>query len=110
MIEILLPKDKCPIDVISELKDSAVNAWIFFDNNCTCWLRTRGCNVETDRINKLKTITMHWESTENSPETTICIQEYSKDWYTVLFISAEDILFKERTETPTEIYLLKKEI
>lgn len=105
--EIIVPKDKCPLDVLAEMGEQAKNAWLFLHRNAYRKLLDIS-NKPADWNPKYYRLMFH--STENYPETEICIcSDTHLDWFPVYTISASNITFKMIPSDPEDIFLLKME-
>ena len=103
---ILVPKNKCPLDVLAEMGARTANAWIFLHQNAVKKLKDISdvCNEPGES----KYITLAWEATEEYPATEVVINDKAHtDWLEIFRISASDISFSIRSRNPEEIYFLK---
>ena len=98
---ILVPKDKCPLDVLAEMGSQTANAWIFLHTNAVEKLRSTADTITTNGPLK-----MYWKETEKYPSTTILLEPKAK-WYRVCHIKAEDIAFEYEPHDPKYIFFLK---
>lgn len=103
---ILVPKDKCPLDLLAEMGERTKNCWIFLHNNVTHYLKESKYVIQNCDFT-LSTLVL--ESTEDFPKTEIIYRSYSKDWNSVTAIKADDIAFQEPAPDPEEILFLKME-
>lgn len=105
---ILVPKDKCPLDVLADIGEQTKNAWIFLHQNAVYKLKhSEGVTVEKLNGPFLK---FTWETTEVFPKTKVILQDSStNDWVLIYSISSDNIAFKERAVDPEEILFLKME-
>lgn len=102
----IVPKDKCPLDILAEMGDRTKNAWVYLHVNAVYKLKET-CNEyeEANRSIKLK-----WNATEEFPSTSITIgTEVVGSWRPVWFIEADDIAFKQESCDPEEIFFLEME-
>ena len=103
---ILVPMDKCPLDVLSEMGERTNNAWIFLHLNAVEKLKEI-CDSCHDSEHH-KQITLAWKATEEYPETEVVINNRAHtDWLEIFRVSAPDIAFSVRPANPEEIYFLK---
>lgn len=103
---IIVPKDKCPLDVLAEMEERTANAWIFLHQNAVEKLKDN-CDVCND-VAHHEQITLSWEATEEYPATEVVINNKAHtDWLEIFRISASDIAFSIRSKNPEEIYFLK---
>ena len=101
----LVPKDKCPLNVISEMGDKTENSWIFLHKNVRKKLRSTA-----DKIDGFGSfITMLWKETPEYPSTLVWIPNSNEEWVKVIRIEAEDIAFRYDTPDPRHLYFLKME-
>lgn len=87
---ILVPKEKCPLDVLAEMGERAKNPWIFFHYNVAESL-CRTAEVDSDNTSY---IMCEWKATKDFPKTLLYIEEFlgtAKVWIKVLRIDAVDI-------------------
>jgi len=98
---ILVPKDKCPLDVLSEMGERIRNSWIFLHDDAVRKLETT-----TDYIEEKGYQELVWSATEKYSQTTLDI-EIVGTWHKVYRIIAEGIAFEYEPQDPEEIYFLK---
>lgn len=100
----IVPKDKCPLDVLAEFENRTKNAWIYLHENAVKKLEET-CN-RYDKFTGF--ISLVWNATEKFPMTNIHIcTEKTGCWQYVQYISADDIAFNCMVEDPEEIFFLK---
>jgi len=105
---ILVPKDKCPLDVLAEMGERIKNSWIFLHENAYEKLKSTCDTQEKFNLNSYHSLS--WNATDNYPETNIRIYCNSIGvWYLVSMISAVDISFKHISKDPEDIFFLKME-
>ena len=64
---ILVPKDKCPLDVLAEMGEITEKAWIFLDASAyNKLLESDGCKVYGSEKDDGK-IMLKWEATDEYP-------------------------------------------
>ena len=105
---IIVPKDKCPLDVLSEMNERTANAWIFLHHNALEKLQhSDGVSCKEGR--KQGTLELTWEATDDYPETRVVIDvcAMATDWKSIILISASDISFTLMPVDPEDIYFLK---
>ena len=99
---ILVPKDKCPLDVLAEMGEKIRNAWIFIHKNAIEIL----CETAEDILVKEEgVLDAFWEH----PRTNIIVQAHKPVWSKVYEIKADDISFTVSTDDPEDIFFLKME-
>ncbi len=100
----IVPKDKCPLDILAEMGDRTKNAWIFLHQGAVNKLEET-CNGYEELAHSIR---LRWNATEEFPSTSITIktEEFSR-WKQVYFIEADDIAFKHSCSDPEEIFFLK---
>ena len=98
---IIVPKDKCPLDVLAELGSKTGNAWIFLHTTAIQKLLKTADTVESFPF------LIEWKETEKYPATTILVEVTKKDWSRVCRINASDIAFKDEPNDPEYIFFLK---
>lgn len=103
---ILVPKDKCPLDVLAEMEKRTEKSWIFLHENAFKKLKKtcdRSYTANFHRDNALV-----WNATAEYPETEIIVQpDVATVWLLVRIIKASDITFTSWAEDPEDIYFLK---
>ncbi len=96
----IVPKDKCPLDILAEMGDRTKNAWIFLHYGAVNKLEET-CNEYKELAHS---IILRW----NAPSTSITIEtEEFSTWQQVCFIESDYIAFKFRHFDPEEIFFLK---
>lgn len=105
---ILVPKDKCPLDVLAEMGERTKNSWIFLDTSALQkLLLSDGCKPWYRKHDTL-TATLKWEATDEYPETSVLMEVPTpRGWGKILSIKAEDIAFTISTDDPEDIFFLK---
>lgn len=105
---ILVPKDKCPLDVLAEMGERTRNAWIFLHRNAFEKLQ-HSDDVSGEVGKKQGTYVLMWEATEIYPETKIVVDVcgMNTDWKPITSIQASDIAFNLMPADPEEVYFLK---
>ena len=103
----LVPKDKCPLDVLAEMGEQTANAWIFLHKNAVEKLRSTA-DIVTVTDSFLK---MHWKETEKYPSTTILVKHPTKEyiWQRIYHIMAIDIAFDYEPSDPEHLFFLQME-
>lgn len=103
---ILVPKEKCPLDVLAEMGERTKNSWIFFHYNVVESL----CQTAEVDTGHTSYIMCEWKATKDFPKTLLYIEEFlgtAKVWIKVLRIDAVDIAFSIPSADPEDIYFLK---
>ena len=98
---ILVPKDKCPLDVLAEMGERTKNSWIFLHDDAVFKLE-----ITADFIEETEYRELVWNATEKYPATTLDI-EISGTWHMVYRIDADDIAFTDEPQDPEDIFFLK---
>lgn len=110
---IIVPKDKCPLNVLAEMGEKTYDAGILFGNTAIHKL-TR----TADRVEELDftSYLLSWNATKDFPKTTIVVveEESSIDPYIgyhhrAILICANDIRFKHQLDNRTVDYFLTME-
>ncbi len=100
----IVPKDKCPLDILAEMGDRTKNAWIFLHENAVEKLE-KTCNQYKEFAGQCSLL---WHGTKEFPLTNIHIDKAEHGcWKSVNYISADDIAFSSRVSDPEEIFFLK---
>lgn len=107
--EIIVPKDKCPLDVLAEMGNQTENAWIFLHCNALENLRHSEGVCITDDVPGMEVLT--WDATEGCPKTRVVVgfKSLSPIWSAITSICASDIAFSLMSPDPENIYYLKME-
>lgn len=98
---ILVPKDKCPLNVLREMGERIRNSWIFLHDDVVSKLETTSNYIEEKGYQELV-----WSATEKYSQTTLDI-EIVGTWHKVYRIIAEGIAFEYEAQDPEDIYFLK---
>ena len=110
---IIVPKDKCPLNLLAEMGESIRNSWIFLHENAYERLvNSEGAKASgVDTLNRNKTICLIWEATEEYPKTVVfCEVPPAKGWGKISGIEAEDISYSMICPNdPEDIFFLKME-
>ena len=112
---ILVPKDKCPLDVLAEMGSQTANAWIFLHKNAVEKLRSTA-----DQVNEFPSMIefqseFKWNATPEYPATLLQITHLPKivnsreEWIKVYRIKASDIAFEYSASDPEYLFFLKME-
>lgn len=107
---ILVPKDKCPLDVLKEMGERIRNSWIFLHENAyQHLLKSEGASYSIENhMNMNRGALITWEATEKYPETLVWIEvPVPKGWGKITHIDADDISFGMARIDPEDIYFLK---
>lgn len=99
---IIVPKDKCPLDVLAELGAKTGRSWIFLHKTAIEKLR-KTADIYPAGFCKL----MYWKETERYPSTTIYVENTQTDWSRVYHINASDIAFDYEPNDPEYLFFLK---
>lgn len=105
---IIVPKDKCPLDVLAKMGKRTENAWIFLHLNAVEKIQ-HSEGVSCKEGEKVGTLVLTWEATEDYPETRIVIDVCAMvtEWKPIILISASDISFNLMPVDPESLYFLK---
>lgn len=108
---IIVPKDKCPLDVLADMGEKLLGVGILF--SITSLNKLRGT---ADRYEKLDPTAylLSWNATKDFPQTTlIVVGEYSSDSsayeYRATYINADDICFRTQWDDRALDYFLTME-
>ena len=106
---ILVPKDKCPLDVLSEMGERIRNSWIFLHENAYQRFKSEGDTFSVgNSMNANQTAIFTWDATEKHPNRGLIVEiPNSKGWGKITYIEAKDICFGMVTNDPEDIYFLK---
>lgn len=103
---ILVPKDKCPLDVLAEMGEKIQNSWIFLHKNAAEILYDTADDILL-REEGFRDVS--WKETEQYPETNIKVQSSVLVWLKVYEINASDIAFTISPDDPEDLFFLKME-
>lgn len=105
---IIVPKNKCPLDVLSDMGERLIGIGILFSITSLNKLKETA-----DRYEKLDPTAyfLSWNATKDFPQTTlIVVGEYSCDSsgfeYRAVYIDADDICFRTQWDDRTVDYFL----
>ena len=102
---IIVPKDRCPLEVLAEMGERTRNAWIFLHKNVFERLR-RSCDEENWTEFECYTH-FFWKTTIE--QELISVSLFTEPWYSVGYIKSPNIAFDVRTAEPEETLFLKME-
>ena len=102
---ILVPKDKCPLDVLAEMGPQTANSWIYLHKNAVEKLR----NTSHFDFGFASFIELKWKETSEYPATLIWIDNSTGEWLKVLRVQACDIAFRFEASDPEQIFFLQME-
>lgn len=98
---ILVPKDKCPLDVLAEMGERTKNLWIFIHDDAISKLKETADYVEEGEYQEFV-----WTETEECLATFLDI-EIQGTWHRVYRIIVDDIAFEHEPQDPEDIFFLK---
>lgn len=108
---IIVPKDKCPLDVLTEMDVKLYDAGVLFSISALNKLKETA-----DRYEKLDPTAyfLSWNATKDFLKTTLIVAgEYSCDSsgyeYRAIYINADDICFRHQRDNRSVDYFLKME-
>ena len=103
---ILVPKDKCPLDVLAEMGEQTKDSLIFFHENVVEKLKKTAQEVEEKSADDCQYESLYWHGTEEYPDTTVEIEDRGV-WREVYFIDADDIAFGVDVDDPENLFFFK---
>lgn len=105
---IIVPKDKCPLDVLAEMGKQIKESWIFLHHNAVEKLRNSD-GVSSEEGRTRGTLVLTWKATDAYPETKIVINlsALQTDWKPIILISASDIYYDLIPVDPEDILFLR---
>lgn len=108
---ISVPREKCPLDVLADMKERTNLADIFFSPAAADNLIETADIVLSNSDTSL--ISLLWNETEEYSMTSVFLErkhfeEPTGVQYQVLIISADDIAFRHKVDKPTVNYFLDK--
>lgn len=103
----VVPKDKCPLDVLAELGERTRNAWIFLHSNAVEKIESIAGDCRTPPFS----VFQDYSYFADFPETSIQIElnHDGRPWLKVYRIKSGDIAFNLPADDPSEIFFLKME-
>lgn len=102
---IIVPKDKCPLEVLAEMGNRTRYAWIFLHKNVLTKL-SETCDDKRPTSRMISTI-FSWNKTQNFPDTFLSVEYFSDSWSSLICIRSTAIAFCSRCDEPTEILFFK---
>lgn len=103
---ILVPKDKCVMDILKEMGDKIKSSWIFFHKNVMKQLKkTADGYYFCSTVN-----TFIWNATEKTQKIELFVDMSAKIWCPVIDIKVSDIAFEKNVEDPENIYFFQMAI
>lgn len=108
---IIVPKDKCPLDVLAEMGEKTYGVGILFSVMALNKLmKTANRYEELDSTAYL----LSWNATDEFPQTTIIVVSEPSDipnvtQYRAIYIHADDICFRRQWDDRTVDYFLTME-
>lgn len=105
---ILVPKDKCPLNVLAEMGERIRNSWIFLHENAYEKLsKTSDIHSTNNTMNDAELAYMKWNATEEFPVMILFCDVPSVTWGRIKSITASDIAYSICPSDPEDIYFLK---
>ena len=106
---IIVPRDKCPLDVLAEMGKLVKESWIFLNFNAIDKLK--GTSDEQEEVNRGRDLKLIWNATDKYPQTEVVIDicGFPADWKPITLISATDIYYDLMPVNPEDIFFLKME-
>lgn len=108
---IIVPKDKCPLDALAEMKEQTYGVGILFSV-----IALNNLMSTVDRCEELddSAYLLSWNATEKFPKTTIVVVSEPSEiphvtQYRAVFINADDICFRSQWDDRTVDYFLTME-
>lgn len=103
---ILVPKDKCPLDVLAEMGEQTRNAWIFLHQSV---IRNLKITADTCTGKIAGYQEMIWNENEKHPKTILDFEAEKGLWLKVHRIYASDIAYGLKPQDPENIIFLEME-
>ena len=106
---IIVPRDKCPLDMLAEMGELVRKSWIFLNFNAVDKLRET--SDEQEDQNRGRDLKLVWNATEEFPQTEVVIDVsgFPAEWKPITLISASDISYDFMPTDPEDIFFLKME-
>lgn len=108
--DLVVPKGKCPLDVLAEQGEGIRNTWIFLHASAVLKLKASEGVACLGALNGGKLLA--WAATEEHPAIRIVYRNFENtDWYLLTNVSAEDIAYDAAgdVEEPEEVIFVKME-
>lgn len=103
---IIVPQDRCPLDILADMGKKTENAWIFLHRNAVQKLQSIADDYLDRPVAGFKEF--NWEATEEFPKTSIQVENNSdKIWLEVYRIDADDISFHFASDDPCHIFFIQ---
>ena len=104
----IVPKDKCPLEVLAELGEKTAGAWIFLHTNVVQKLRSTAEGLELF----YNSFNLKWNNCPKQCSTLMKISETPNHllWHEVLEMNSKNIAFKHPSINPNEIFFLQMEV
>lgn len=104
MKKIMVPMDKCPLEVLAGMGEETKNAWIFFHDNVIKRLRKTADKVVTvSHIQELL-----WRGEDNK-KMFVDFEKGLTDWRRVYRINSINIAFRNEPRNPENVIFLQME-
>ena len=102
-IMIIVPEDRCPLDVLAEMGEQTKNATIFLHRNVIEKLRQTA-----DYIKEVpQYVEFSWKETEKYPRTILDFEKKEEECLRVYRIYSTDIAFVMEVENPDKEIILQ---
>ena len=106
--EIIVPRDKSPLDILAEMGERTKSAWIFMHQNAIKKLISIADSHREHPVHGF--IEFYWKATKKYLQTSLITEYKPKNiWVRVISIEANNIAFHEFSKDPEEIIFLKME-
>lgn len=108
--DLIVPKGKCPLDVLAEQGEGIRNTWIFLHESVVSNLENSEGVARNEAYNG--GTLLFWAATEKYPETRIVYRSFELTaWYLLTNVLAENIAYSSTIEVnePEEVIFVKME-
>ena len=102
---IIVPKSKCPLDVLAQMGQRTAGSWIFLHKNCIDKM-VKSIDALGEHDDEVE---FCWDATDEYPATTVVFEKSGYLWREVYKIAAEDIAFSSRPNDPQTVLFIKTE-
>lgn len=106
---ILVPKNKCPLDILAEMGEKIKDSWIHFHQNLIEELADSADICFCTATTEITAYKLTWRAKNRTPKTEIVLKSTTSEWFSVDSIFASDIAFKYASNNPDSLYFLTKD-
>lgn len=107
---IIVPKNKCPLEVINGMGDQLKSSWVFIHENAyQHLLKSEGASCTMgNKMNLPKSVLITWYSSSKFPKSLVfCEVPPSLGWSRVPYIELDTSIFRFSPPDPNQIFFFK---